>query len=100
MNIPVFVEPIENDGFRATGGPGLDFVSEGATLDEALGRFRAEIERRIAAAAVLVNLEVGTTDENPWVQCAGSLKDDPLFDAWQQEIVDYRREIDESPDDL
>ena len=45
-----------------------------------------------------MNLDVGATEENPWMQCAGSLKDDPLFDAWQLEIAEYRREIDESPD--
>jgi hypothetical protein len=100
MQIPVLVEPIENQGFRATGGPGLEFVARGATPAEALGRFRAEIERRIASGAILVNLEVGSTEENPWVQCAGSLKDDPFFDAWQREIVDYRREIDENPESL
>ncbi len=97
MQIPVFVEPLENQGYRVTGGPGLEFVAQGATPDEALGRFRAEIERRIAAGAILVNLEVGAIDENPWMQCAGSLKDDPFFDAWQQEIAEYRREIDENP---
>ena len=44
MRIPVLVEPIENQGFRVTGGPGLDFVAQGETADEALSRFRAEIE--------------------------------------------------------
>jgi hypothetical protein len=84
---------------RSTTGPrnARRFFSSGATPDEALGRFRAEIERRIAAGAILVNLEVGAIDENPWIQCAGSLKDDPFFDAWQQEIAEYRREIDENP---
>ena len=43
MQIPVLVEPIENQGFRASGGPGLEFVAQGATPAEALGRFRAEI---------------------------------------------------------
>ena len=97
MQIPVLVEPMENQGYRASSGSGLEFVAEGATADEALGLFRAEIERRIAAGAILVNLEVGAIVENPWIQCAGSLKDDPFFDAWQQEIAEYRREIDENP---
>ena len=44
-----------------------------------------------------MNLEVGTSEDNPWTRC-GSLKEDPLFDAWQREIAEYRREIDESPD--
>lgn len=100
MQIPVLIEPVGSDGFRASGGPGMGFVAEGATSDEAIGRFRAEMERRIAAGAILVNLEIRTTDENPWGQCAGSLKDDPLFDEWQREIAEYRRQVDESPDML
>ena len=39
MQIPVLVEPIENQGYRATGGPGFEFVAQGATPDEALGQF-------------------------------------------------------------
>ncbi len=97
MLIPVLIEPTESDGYRATGGSGLEFVAQGATADEALSRFHAEIGRRIAAGAVLVNLEVGAIAESRWIQCAGSLKDDPFFDAWQQEIAEYRREIDENP---
>ncbi len=89
---------LENDRFRATGGAGFEFVACGATPDEAMGRFRAEIERRIAAGAMFVNIEVGPTEANPWIQCSGSLKDDPLFDAWQREIAEYRREIDENHD--
>ena len=95
MLIPVLIEPMESQGYRATSAPGLEFAAEGATPDEALACFRAEIERRIAAGAILVNLEIGAIEENPWNRCAGSLKDDPFFDAWQQEIAEYRREIDE-----
>ena len=36
MQIPVLVEPIENQGYRATGGPGFEFVAQGATPDERL----------------------------------------------------------------
>ena len=74
MQIPVLVEPIENQGFRASGGPAAPGIAspKRATPDrEASAGFRLlEIEpHRIAAGAILVNLEVGTTEENPWVQC-------------------------------
>jgi hypothetical protein len=52
MQIPVLVEPMGSDGFRASGGPGMGFVVEGATVDEAIGRFRTEMERRIAGGAI------------------------------------------------
>ena len=51
MNIPILIEPIANNGFRATGGLPFAITVEGATRDEALGRLRAEIDRRMASAA-------------------------------------------------
>ena len=36
-NIPVLIEPIANNGFRATGGLPFAITVEGATRDEALG---------------------------------------------------------------
>ncbi len=98
MQIPVLIEPIENQGYRVSGGPGLEFVAQGTTPDQALAGLRAEIERRIAAGAILTNLEVGPTAGNPWIACAGSLENDPTYDEWQREIAAYRREIDESPE--
>jgi hypothetical protein len=99
MQIPVFVEPIDNQGYRASGAPGFAFVAQGASADKALGRFHAEIERRIAEGAILVNLEVRTAEENPWIECAGSLEDDRFYEAWQREIAEYRRQVNECPGD-
>src|SRR5208283_4039938 len=71
MNIPVLIEPIANNGFRVTGGLPFAITVEGATRDEALGRLRAEIDRRMASGAIVVPLEITPTDENRWVQGAG-----------------------------
>ena len=35
---------------------------------------------------------------NPWLEAAGMFRDDPLFDAWQQAIAEYRREADADAD--
>jgi hypothetical protein len=94
MTIPVLIEPITDGGFRATGGPPFDASAQGATRAEALQRLRLEIEERIAAGAVLVPLDVGPVDTNPWANGAGMFKDNPLFDAWQESIADYRRNVD------
>src|SRR5208283_1073227 len=58
MNIPVLIEPIANNGFRATGGLPFEITVEGATRDEALGRLRAEIDKRMARGAIVVPLEI------------------------------------------
>ena len=71
MNIPVLIEPIANNGFRATGGLPFEISVEGATRDEALGRLRAEIDRRMASGAMIVQLDITPTEENPWVLARG-----------------------------
>jgi hypothetical protein len=95
MTISVLIEPIVDGGFRATGGSPFVASAHGATRAEALDRLRLEIEGKIAAGAVLVPLEVGSNYANPWTNGAGMFKDNPLFDAWQESIADYRRSVDE-----
>ena len=99
MKIPVLIEPIANDGFRATGGPPFEVTGQGATREEALARLRDAIGQRMVAGSVVVPLEVGTTEENPWNAVAGMFRDEPLFDEWQEAIADYRRKVDEDADD-
>ena len=95
MKIPVLIEPIANDGFRATGGPPFAVSAQGTTREEALARLREAIDHRMVEGAVLVPLEIDTTEENPWIAVAGMFRDDPLFDEWQEAIAEYRRKVDE-----
>jgi hypothetical protein len=95
MNIPVLIEPVENNGFRATGGLPFEITAEGATRGEALDRLRAEIDKRIAAGAIVVPLDIAPAEENPWVQGVGMFRDDPQFDEWQDAISQYRRQVDQ-----
>jgi predicted RNase H-like HicB family nuclease len=99
MKIPVLIEPIANDGFRATGGPPFEVTAQGTTREEALARLREAIDQRMVEGSVLVPLEIGTTEENPWDAVAGMFRDDPLFDEWQEAIAEYRRKVDEDQDD-
>ena len=98
MNIPVLIEPVENNGFRATGGLPFEITAEGATRDEALHRLRAKIEKRMAAGAIVVPLDITPAGENPWIQGVGMFRDDPQFDEWQDAISQYRRQVDEDID--
>ena len=98
MKIPILVEPIENAGYRATSGPPLAATAEGATRDEALARLREEINRRMADGAIVMPLDISTTEENPLLAMAGIFRNDPLFDEWQAAIEEYRRKVDEEED--
>ena len=99
MKIPVLIEPIANDGFRATGGPPFEVTAQGTTREEALARLREAIDHRMVEGSVLVPLEIDTTEENPWTAVAGMFRDEPLFDEWQEAIAEYRRKVDEDADD-
>jgi hypothetical protein len=94
MQIPVLIEPIDNNGYRVTTGQPLALTAEGATREEALGQLRQAWQNRLRAGAEITPFEVSAT-EHPLAPYAGMFKDNPLFDAWQQAIADYRRQAEE-----
>jgi len=117
MQIPVLLEKIDGNGYRAQEmwrlREGAFFSAEGATREEALENLRAELCRRLPPDTELVNLEldlpeadalreenarlkeqVAKLTEDPWAKVKGIYKDDPLFDEWQQAIEEYRKERD------
>ena len=96
MEITVLLEPKEGHGYRASSGPPLATEAEGTSREEALGNLRAQIEHKIRSGAEILTLEVGTL-AHPWAQFAGTLKDDPLGEAWVQAIGEYRASVDNDP---
>ncbi len=97
MQIPILIEPIAGNGYRARGGEPLALTAEGATAEEALEKLRDLLDHRLAGGAQLVPLEVPDSG-NPWMKMAGIFKDDPLFDDWQQAIADYRQKVEDDPE--
>ena len=97
MKIPVLIEPISPERYRATGsGPFVGSV-DAETPDAALAKMKQLIDDRLAQGAriALIDLPSGA---NPWLDMAGIFQDDPLFDEWQRAIADYRREVDQDPE--
>lgn len=97
MDIPVLIEPVAGNGFRARGCEPFALVAEGATREEALQKVREQLQDRLQAGAQIVPMAV-PGQENPWVKFAGMFKDDPLFDDWQAAIAENRRKADADPD--
>jgi hypothetical protein len=98
MNIPVLLEPIENNGYRASSGAPLTLTAEGATRDEALNRLRDQLVKRLQKGAELVAIDLGTS-KNPWLAMAGIYDSaDPLVQEWKQAMAEYRQKIDNDPD--
>jgi hypothetical protein len=99
MDIPVFIEPVANNGYRASSGavPGLS--ADGPTPDEALRQFESLLASRVAAGVRVVSIAVPVAD-NPWLRLAGMYENDLLFDQWQRDIAERGRELDADPDVL
>lgn len=97
MNIPVVLEPIAGNGYRASGSP-FDVTAEGATEEETLTKLRELIEQRLEAGARLVEFEVRKSKTRPWMRFAGTWKPgDPFIEQWKQAVEEYRRKMDEDP---
>jgi hypothetical protein len=97
MDIPVLVEPLPSNGYRATSGEPLRLETEAPTPEEAVQKLRQLIECRIAAGAqfVAVSLDTGL---HPLAPFAGMLKGDPSLDTWKQAMAEYRTKRDPDPD--
>jgi predicted RNase H-like HicB family nuclease len=92
MNIPVLIEPVPGNGFRATGAEPFAAVAEGATPDEALARLRESVERRLQAGARVVSLPLSAPDHS-WLPFAGMFHgDDPIVQQWLEVLQSRRRE--------
>jgi hypothetical protein len=98
MRIPVLIEKVAGDGYRATSGQPVGCAADGATPDQAIDNLRAAIRARLDPETRLVSIEIEASD-HPLYRSAGIFKDDPLFDEWQQSIEEYRQSVDEQHGD-
>ncbi len=96
MQIPVLVERLKGNGYRARGSEPFAVSAKGSTRAEALAKLRAKIQARLKKGTEIVRLEIGP-QPHPWMEFAGMFKDDPLFDDWPKAIEEYRRQVDEDP---
>jgi predicted RNase H-like HicB family nuclease len=98
MQLTVLIEPIASNGFRARSGEPLALTAEGATREEALQKLQEQIAAKVASGAELTSVEAGPS-VHPWAPFAGTWReDDPIIAAWQKEVEEYRRRMDEDPD--
>jgi hypothetical protein len=90
MQIPVLIEPIAGNGYRARGGEPLAVVVEAPTREEALFKLHEALQARLRNGAEIVPLELtpathplakfvgmsqmirsSTIGKNPWPSIAG-----------------------------
>src|ERR1700730_9151243 len=95
MEIPVLIEPVNNNGFRARSGEPLPLCAEGATSEEALNKLRELLETRLKNGTRLTSLSV-SADKAVLVNGGGLYReDDPIVQEWLKIMEDNRRKLDE-----
>jgi hypothetical protein len=93
MQIPVLIERVAGNGYRARGGEPLPFESQGATREEALAKLQKQVKARLQNGAEIVPLEVGS-QPHPLAEFAGMFKDDPYFEEVLEIMAENRRKMD------
>ena len=96
MRIPVLIESLAGNGYRAKGGEPLALSAEAPTRDEAVARLKGLIADRLSFGAELISLDIETTLVPP-VAMPGWSADDPLLDEWQEAMSEYRSQVDADP---
>jgi hypothetical protein len=95
MQVPVAVEKVPGNGYRARGGEPFAFSAEGKTQQEALANFRDKIAEQLAKGVQIIALEVPVA-EHPLARFAGIYDpNDPLVKDWLQIIAENRKKEDE-----
>lgn len=97
MQIPILIEPIAGNGYRARGGEPLALTAEGGTQEEALANLKEKLQARLSRGAVVVPFEL-PSQPHPLAEFVGMFKDDPLIEEWKKSMKAYRRKRDKDAD--
>ena len=93
MQIEVLIEPNLPQGFRATAPTHPDVTADGPTEDAAIQMLSERLSDRLKQAR-MVTVEIPVKADKPWMAAAGCLKDEPDLEAYQDAILEYRRQVD------
>lgn len=98
MQIPVLIEPVLNNGFRASGVIPFSFAVEGPTRAEVIQKLQQLIASRLKDGTELIQVEV-VEEDNPWLRMSGMWdKNDPLVEEWKEIMRENRLKTDEISD--
>lgn len=98
MQIPVLIEPVANNGYRACGFEPLTLSAQGPTREAALAKLKEQVQARLTGGAEIVQLEISAS-RHPLAEFAGIFSpDDPLVQEWIEIMAENRRTMDADPD--
>jgi hypothetical protein len=95
MEIPVLIEQVVGNGYRASSGEPLAFTVEASTRDAALQNLKGLIDRKLGNRSEMVLLSIASGANS-----AAGIHDanDPEVKAWIQAMAEYRDEVENDPD--
>ena len=97
MQVPVLIEQVENNGYRASSGAPLTLSADGATEKEALAKLEQQFRARMKAGSQIVALDISGSP-HLLAEFAGMFKDDPLFEQVIEIMAENRRRRNADPD--
>ena len=99
MQIPVLVERVKRNGYRARGSEPFPVSARGSTREEALDKLRAKILSRLKKGKEVVGLELDVQPDS-WMPFAGMFQGDPWIEDWKRSVKEYRQQVDSDPEAL
>ena len=99
MEIPVVIETVGGNGYRVSGTSPFSFSAEGPTREDAVRNAQEVVARRVAQGLEVTTIQVQPAPA-PWARYAGSLRDDPLLEAFRAAVEEYRAMRDAEEDDV
>ena len=98
MEIPVVIECLAKNGFRAKTGQPLALSAQGSTRQQALKNLQRLLQRKLRRGLELASLLVpAEAHDNPWISFAGMFKDEPMFDEVLKIMAESRRKDNADP---
>ena len=101
MNVSVMLEQLNDDAYRATAFAPAPLVAEASTREAAVDKIRTMIHQRFAEVEV-IQVEVPNPPApcDPWTAIARSWQGNPDAAEFEQNLQDYRQEVDRDPQRL
>ena len=95
LTTEVLIEKLADDRVRVSGSGRFALSAEGANRDEAMRRFRDKVADDLAPDIEVATITLNLPDPtHPLLKHAGDMRDDPLYDEWQEAIERYRKQVD------
>ncbi len=95
MRIPIVIETLPNNRFRAKSTAEFPLVVEANTPEESLRIWRERYASVLPSDAELVAVEPSVCDAHPFAKFIGTQKNDRLVELWRDGLAEYRRERDD-----